>query len=347
MGIVTVDAKGKFNPILHVLGKNLGGYHSIQSVIFRLSLSDKISLRESSTGKLELNVQLSDSLQRHMSCLKNSLNYRSLDGSDNLAYRAAKAFMEFADTPAISLQLLKRIPLQAGLGGGSADAAAVLRGLFTLFPNRLSKDKLYEIASHLGSDVPPLLSSCPVYCEGRGEKVTELGSSDGKTQLSSLSAILLKPSNSVDTSLAYQLLKRPHQMAPPEFPLEALQLAPVRSFFDDGHSFTTDSEGKSLTFTPSPSRSIDLSGQWESVVFRFENDFEKVVTQAYPEIAEARTLLEQAGAQKVLLCGSGSALIAFSNKPVESVLEVVRAQIPSGWFCTEVGVESYWPVAKR
>jgi len=119
-------------------------------------------------------------------------------GGDNLAVRAAKAFFEAAKIdPAVSIELKKKIPHGAGLGGGSSDAASVLLALNKLFDVKLSREALAEMAAPIGSDVPFFIFQSAARCEGRGEIVTPV-----KLQRQ-FSILLLKPAFAVSTAWAY------------------------------------------------------------------------------------------------------------------------------------------------
>lgn len=151
-----INANAKINVTLDILGVRPDGYHALRSVMVPVSLCD------------EIHIETADSLV--FDC-----DVRSLVTEDNLCVRAAKAFFEKAKlAPKVSIKLVKRIPFPAGLGGGSSDAAAVLRGLNNFFGAPLSDDELFEIAASLGSDINVCLLGSPALCEGRGEILTPL-----------------------------------------------------------------------------------------------------------------------------------------------------------------------------
>lgn len=151
-----VKAFAKINLTLDITGILPGGFHSLRSVMVPVSLCDEIKIEKSDKLVFDCNI-------------------KSICGDDNLCVRAAKAF--FAKTgisSGVSIYLNKNIPFPAGLGGGSADAAAVLKGLNELYNAKLSEPELLELASKLGSDVPLCLLSKPALCEGRGEILTPI-----------------------------------------------------------------------------------------------------------------------------------------------------------------------------
>jgi 4-diphosphocytidyl-2-C-methyl-D-erythritol kinase len=151
---VRVLAHAKVNLILEVVGRRRDGYHDIRSWMVPLDLADRIGIERCSRG-IELEV----------------LGAPELAGKTNLVHRAAVAFRRRFGGPAgVKLTLDKRIPITAGLGGGSSDAAATLRGLARL-EGIDEPEALQALAADLGSDVPFFLSDGPAFVSGRGEQV--------------------------------------------------------------------------------------------------------------------------------------------------------------------------------
>ena len=150
---ITVKAPGKLNLHLRITGKRPDGYHEIESVLVPVALYDTLSIRKKKQG------------------LKVSCTGRELsEGPENLVYRAALSFFErtgIRDGARISL--VKEVPISSGLGGGSSDAAAVLKGLNTLWDGPLSGKDLEELALSLGADVPFFLFQRPAIARGIGE----------------------------------------------------------------------------------------------------------------------------------------------------------------------------------
>src|SRR5688500_15047283 len=135
-GRLTLTAHAKVNLTLEVLGKRADGFHDIRSVMQRISLADTLTV-ERAEG---LTLTCSDP---------------GLEGPENLVWRAAELLRtECGVAEGAALRLEKRIPVAAGLGGGSSDAAAALRGLNELWRLRLSGERLWELGARLGSDVP-------------------------------------------------------------------------------------------------------------------------------------------------------------------------------------------------
>lgn len=155
MKTVTEKAYAKINLYLDVVGKREDGYHDILSVMHTVDLYDTVT------------VELSDGFS--MECSDKSLSC----GEDNLCIKAARAFYSaYGREGGCRISLTKVIPSQAGLGGGSSDAAAVLRALNTLHGMVLSEDALLEAALKLGADVPFLVRGGSAICEGVGEILT-------------------------------------------------------------------------------------------------------------------------------------------------------------------------------
>ena len=184
---MTVEAHAKINWTLEVFGVRSDGYHDLRSVVLPILLHDTISLEVSET----------------ISCVMTGMP--DVPPEVNLASRAAVALREATGCRrGVRIAIEKRIPASAGLGGGSADAAAVLNGLNALWDLHLPKRELCEIAARVGSDVPALTLGGAVLMEGRGEKVTPLSAADG-AQLPDPSAIdIFTPDIFASTSAVYR-----------------------------------------------------------------------------------------------------------------------------------------------
>ena len=172
-------AHAKVNLFLRVLRRREDGFHEIETLIAPITLHDS------------LEIELANDLQFHC-------DEPNLASDDNLVARAARLFFsEINWEPRIRLTLRKKIPHGAGLGGGSSDAAATLRGLNRFFDAGLSNERLSTLAAQLGSDVPFFLNETAAMCSGRGEIVMP-------TPLSaSLDLLLLKPEFGVPSAWAY------------------------------------------------------------------------------------------------------------------------------------------------
>ncbi len=149
-----LNAYAKINLTLDIVGILENGFHALRSVMAPVSLCDEIELEMSKDFGFYCNLP-------------------ELATSDNLCVRASEMFFEKTGIKeSVSIRLTKNIPFPAGLGGGSSDAACVLKGLNMLFGEPLDEKALFTLAEKLGSDVPLCLLSKPALCEGRGEVLT-------------------------------------------------------------------------------------------------------------------------------------------------------------------------------
>jgi 4-diphosphocytidyl-2-C-methyl-D-erythritol kinase len=162
-----VDTPAKLNLFLEVLGRRPDGFHELETVMVSIGLFDSLRFTPAADGTLSLStrIAIADSKAAPLAALG--------EDSDNLVLRAARALRDHAGSSSgASIELLKRIPWQAGLGGGSSDAAATLVALNQLWGLDLSREELHRIAADLGSDVNFFLDSLPLaVCRGRGELV--------------------------------------------------------------------------------------------------------------------------------------------------------------------------------
>ena len=184
---MTVEAHAKINWTLEVLDVRSDGYHDLRSVVLPIPLHDTVSLDASET----------------ISCVM--MGMPDVPPEANLAFRAAVALCEATGCRrGVRIAIEKRIPAGAGLGGGSADAAAVLNGLNTLWELHLPKQELCEIAARVGSDVPALTLGGTVLMEGRGEKVTPLSVADGAWLPDPSAIVIFTPDIFASTSAVYR-----------------------------------------------------------------------------------------------------------------------------------------------
>jgi 4-diphosphocytidyl-2-C-methyl-D-erythritol kinase len=178
-----VFAPAKINLSLKILSRREDGFHEIETLIAPVSLHDEINIQRKKGGQ-GIDFHCDDpSVPR---------------GEDNLVVRAAKSFFVAAKlTPAVSIDLKKKIPHGAGLGGGSSDAAATLLALNRLFETNLTREELAKLGSEIGSDVPFFIFESTATCRGRGELVTPVQLPE------QLPILLLKPDFVVPTAWAY------------------------------------------------------------------------------------------------------------------------------------------------
>ena len=182
MNSITLNAYAKINLYLDVTGKRPDGYHLLETVMHSISLCDKVTLCTCNEG---ISVSCSDA---------------SIPCDDsNIAVRCAKAFFEKTgiSSSGVSIAIEKSIPTMAGLGGGSADGAAVLHGMNILFQGGLTKDELSDIAASIGADIPFCLTSGCGWCTGIGEIITPLPRIHGF-------AVIGKGSQGISTAEAFR-----------------------------------------------------------------------------------------------------------------------------------------------
>lgn len=257
-----VRSYAKINLTLDVLGRRSDGYHELITIMQTVDLYDTICLtttKDSSVGMICTQAELSN--------------------DDNLAVRAAQAIRQKLNlTQGLDIELHKCIPVAAGLGGGSGNAAAVLLAMRDWWQLPLSIDELQAMAANLGSDVPFFLTGGLALCEGRGERITPLAH---RLPSSMRWIMLVKPAISVSTPIVFRNL--------------------TAQDYSDG----------------SASRSILAAlaeGRHQLPLEDFHNSLERSVLQQYPQVAQTREDMLHAGAPYVRLSGSGPTLFStFSN----------------------------------
>lgn len=159
METLTLSAPAKINYLLDVIGKRPDGYHELRMIMQRVNLCDEISITLTNTPGI------------NVTCSSKG----APDGPDNIAWKAARALLDFAQSDnGVNIVIEKNIPVSAGLGGGSSDAATVLMGMNKLLKLGLTDQKLIDIGCKLGADVPFFIFRQAALAEGIGEKLTPL-----------------------------------------------------------------------------------------------------------------------------------------------------------------------------
>jgi len=184
-----MESPCKVNLLLNILGRRPDGFHELETVLYPIRVCDRLIFARNVQG-----IQL-------------SCNVPGLPtDARNLVYRAAAMFLEAAKIrDGVQLELQKNIPLAAGLGGGSGNAATTLFGLNELFGGPLLPEQLQMIAATLGSDVPFFLQDQPALATGRGEQIRSLGAFPA---LRGAAFLLIHPGFGIATAWAYQRLAR-------------------------------------------------------------------------------------------------------------------------------------------
>ncbi|HET9201354.1 MAG TPA: 4-(cytidine 5'-diphospho)-2-C-methyl-D-erythritol kinase [Dehalococcoidia bacterium] len=167
MRTVRALAPAKINWTLEVLGKRDDGYHELRSVLQTVSLCDRVSVSEADETRLTVSGRVS--------------GLHGLPVEDNLAFRAYEMLAgELGRDDPVAISIDKQVPVAAGLGGGSSDAAAVMRALLALWDEELPPRRMREIAARIGSDVPFFVECGSVMVAGRGEQLTVLSEAPRK-----------------------------------------------------------------------------------------------------------------------------------------------------------------------
>lgn len=266
---ITIRAYAKINLDLRVLGPRLDGYHELRTVYQTIALHDVIECvpRE---GPLAIECDAAGV---------------PLDGS-NLVWRAADALWRALRrrTPArdVLIRLQKNIPLQAGLGGGSADAAATLMALSRLWKVPVRPAQLTDVAATLGADVPFFLAGGTALGLGRGDEVYPLA------DLPRHWIVLLVPGFGVSTADAY-------------------------SWYDSERDLSHGASAREPQHVPGP---------WPSRAAQMINDLEPAIARHHPEIDHMRTALRRAGALAAAMSGSGSAVFGLFQKRADALAAV-------------------------
>jgi 4-diphosphocytidyl-2-C-methyl-D-erythritol kinase len=284
---VSIRAPAKINLGLVIGERRADGFHDLETVFARINLYDDLRIEAR-----ELDAEDRDRVTLAIELVKKvEVEEKAVlglpTGKDNLCVKAALFFLDEAGIKeqGVNIRLLKRIPIGAGLGGGSSDAAAVLTAMNRLFGRPLVHDKLARLAAQLGSDVPFFL--CPGACRasGRGEVLTPV-------RIPKLHLLVYVPDFPVNTSWAYRELDKRRA--------EQAQLT--------SRSFSLKLQASSIKLQASSSKLEGL--RLAACGLRLDNSFEEIVFHFHPELSRIKARLLAAGAPAVSLSGSGSTLYA-------------------------------------
>ena len=268
-----IPAPAKINLTLDVGPPRPDGFHGIDSVVVPLAAP---------ADTLEMAAFFGDTEPQRITLTCDDPALPTDDS--NLAHRAARLFLEHFGGDAIDrfhldIALYKSLPNQAGLGGGSSDAAAVLRVLSHMILDTYAADvpDVMAIAARVGSDVPLFIAGQPVRMQGRGELVTPL-----PVRLPPLWGVIVKPPVGVPTGPAYALLDALPNRTPGQATARLVSL-------------------------------LQAGADVEALGAALSNDFEAAILPAFPEVAYAHRTLSDTGAVRALLCGSGSAVFGLAR----------------------------------
>lgn len=255
MSEIQIRSYAKINLTLEVGEMRPDGFHDIDSVVQVIDLSDELTIGPAEPGAIDVSVVEGSAPQ----------------GRENLVYRACEAFVRATGVRGgARIALRKRIPLQAGLGGGSSNAAAAIAGLNSLHGCGLSVEEMATVAARVGSDAALFLYGGTVRVRGRGDLATVLPDAP------ELSLAIVRPGVGVSTAWAYAELDR-------------------RS--EHGARGAGDRAEEAVS-----------KGDRSALLESLHNDFDRVIPALVDEVGRAREALEQENAEQVLLAGSGSAV---------------------------------------
>jgi 4-diphosphocytidyl-2-C-methyl-D-erythritol kinase len=259
-GAVTREAHAKINVFVRVVGKRRDGYHEIESLVLPISLADRVSVRLAPALRLNVRGRATTGVPQ---------------GPANLALLAALAMAETCEpTDGAAIEITKHVPAAGGLGGGSADAAAVLHALNDLWGCRLRPSALSRIGAALGSDVPAALQAAPVVMRGRGET--------------------LRPAK-VGGTLWWTLV-------PFDFP--------VRS--PDAYRWWDEDRERSGP-SPTALLRAAAAGRVERLGELLFNDLEGPVIRRHPDVGEVKQRLVDAGSPGAVMSGSGPTVVGLAE----------------------------------
>jgi len=272
-----LKSPAKINLYLAILNKRKDGYHGIKSVFSRISLHDDVVLKLRADSRIRI-------LTSH--------KWFPKDFKKNLAYRSAKLLQDTCGVKiGVDISIVKRIPIGAGLGGGSSNAATVLMGLNKLWKLGLSKDKLAQLGSKIGSDVPFFIWDCRfALVKGRGEKVKPLKSLSREK----INHILVVPDIKVPTPRIYQEWDKGKYLH---------------------HSKLTIGKYNDKIL------SLGLKKKDPLLLNQFIfNDLEKVTLKLYPAVRRIKDKLRGLGIKAILMSGSGPAVYGIVSLKKEALV---------------------------
>lgn len=263
---IQLKALAKINLGLDVLRKREDGYHEVKMIMQTISLHDDLEIRRIKTPEIQVKTNL----------------YYLPTNENNLVYKAAKLLMdEFGIKEGVAIQLKKRIPVAAGMAGGSTDGAAVLWGMNQMYGLGLSRQELMERGVKLGADVPYCVQRGTALAEGIGERLSVLPS------MPKCTILIAKPGISVSTKFVYENLHandlKPEQHPDVDRMIEAMK-----------------------------EKNLDLLCE------RMGNVLETVTIPAYPVIQEIKEHMMACGAAGAMMSGSGPTVFGIFHSPVQA-----------------------------
>lgn len=261
MNSIIIKAYGKLNLSLDVIGKRPDGYHNLEMIMQTVNIYDTLTMSVTDDGKISISTDLEG-----LTC-----------GEDNLVYKAIEMLRkEYGITKGIEVFIEKRIPMAAGMAGGSADCAAALKGMNELFELGLDNTALMERGVKLGADVPYCIVGGTALCEGIGEVITPLN------PLAGVYLVIATPNVNVSTPWVFKNLKLNEETIHPD---TKLMLKAVED--------------------------MDMKLLAENMY----NVLETVTAGEYKEIGELEAIMKNGGALGSIMSGSGPTVFGiFEDK---------------------------------
>ena len=274
--MLTLNANAKINLTLDILGKREDGYHEVELILQTIALSDTLEITKIDKGVT-------------MEIVNEVFGAETLPvDENNLAIRAANLMIKTQKlNSGVFLRLTKKIPIAAGLAGGSTDAAAVIRGMNQLFNLHLTTDELCDIGAEIGSDVPFCIVGGTCLAYGRGEKLKRL------PDFPKVPIVLVKPRGAISTAWAYQTYDKEKTSDHPD--------------------------------TTAVCEAINI-GDYKAVAEMMFNVLENVAVKKYPAIDVYKEKLLEAGAIAAMMSGSGTTVfgIAKTHEDAEKIADTLK-----------------------
>ena len=285
MIVLQESAPGKLNLSLDILGKRPDGYHELEMVMISVSLQDELTLELGTDGPWSVSCGRAD----------------IPDGPENLCWKAARVFFDAAgaEPDGLRISVRKQIPAQAGMAGGSSDAAAVLRALNRHY-GRFSAEELRALGLQVGSDVPYCLFGGTALARGRGELLTRLPPLPEQ-----LCFLLAKPDFAVSTPALFREIDASGVTARPD--------------------------------TAGMLRALEAQDA-EEIGATLQNAFEPLVAARYPVVETLRSSMLNSGALGARLTGTGSVVFGLyrDRSSAERGAQALRPLCPQLWICGAV-----------
>lgn len=289
--MVTINANAKINLTLDILGKRTDGYHEVSMVMQSINLFDTLTFTK-------LDVEEGIILHGDVKGVAKP--------EDNLIYKAAKLFLDtYKINSGVEINLIKRIPVAAGLAGGSTDAAAVFRGLNELFEMNLGINALCKMAEQLGSDISFCLMGGTMLATGRGEILQEI-SAMPKTNI-----VLVKPKVDVSTAWVY---KNYHKV----------------------QDSVIHPDNKAM-------RKSLIKKDLQGICKALGNVLEYVTVPEYPEIAKIKQKLSDYGAMAAMMSGSGPTVFAIveDSQKAKDIVSKIQLDFDADVFAVETAEKNF------